>query len=95
MLDGELCDFVWHSRREKKRLARLWHLAHDFLNLWSESNIEHVVSLVQNENRYAVEFNISLFEVVDEASWRRDDDRRTASKLLDLSVHRIATNENG
>lgn len=50
VLYGELCDLVWHCCREKKRLAGLWDLGHDLLDLRGESNVEHMVSLVEDEN---------------------------------------------
>ena len=90
-LIGELLDFAGERRREQQVLALRCHgqERHDPLDVRDEAHVEHPVGLVQHEDLDLPQVNALLLDVVEQSSWRGDEnlDAAAHNRQLLLDVH--------
>ena len=88
VLGGDVNNGRWHRCREQHRLTIHGNRFENALDLRRKTHVEHTVSFVEHEDGDIIEFDGALFEVVDKASRRRDNNVRLFSDRLFLVVHR-------
>jgi hypothetical protein len=75
------------GRGKHHRLPGLRDIAHDLLELRSESHVEHPVGFIEHENFRPRERDRSGTQMVDEPAWRRDDHPGLLPECADLGLH--------
>jgi len=70
---GELQDILWHSGREQRDLDVTWQVSEDLLNLWLESTIEELISLIEDEHLQIVSSEVLASHHIMNTSWGTDD----------------------
>ena len=88
-------DFVWHRRREKQVLPAFWKGADDPPDGLDETEIEHAIGLVEDEEFGLAEASRAGVEVILEAAWGRDQNVEAARERLDLRAMRHAAEDGG
>src|SRR5580704_1677615 len=86
-------DFVWHRRREKQVLPAFWKGADDPANCLDETEIEHAIGFVEDEEFGVAEARRAGVEVILEAAWGCDQDVEAARERLDLRTMRHAAED--
>src|SRR5262249_54519583 len=90
---GDAPDLRRHGGGEKQRLAREGDERSDALDVRNESQVEHAVGLVDDEELDAGEQQASALEVVEQAAGRRDQHIDAARELQVLVVERDAADQ--
>ena len=92
-LDGvvqvALCDgldFAPHGGGEHPGEVLFGKSAEDLVDVLLEAHVEHLVGLVEDEDRDGVEVDYAARHHVEQSARGRDDDVRAAPKLVDLRV---------
>ena len=88
-------DFVWHRRREKQVLPTFWKGADDPANCLDETEIEHPIGFVEDEEFGVAEARRAGVEVILEAAWGCDQNVKAARERLDLRAMRHAAEDDG
>jgi hypothetical protein len=79
-----------HRRAEQHRLARRRRLRKQFLYVRQETEVEHLVRLVEHQHPDAAEVEMPLPGQVEQPARRTDDDVDAALESLDLRLVRAA-----
>ncbi len=87
VLRGDRPDPGRERRREQRGLARLRRRREDRVEVLGEPHVEHLVRLVEDEDRQAVELQGPAVHVVERAAGRRDDDVDPALEGVELRHH--------
>ncbi len=86
-------DFLRHGGREEKILARTAHTRGDLADRLDEAEVEHLVGFVKNEEFDGRQVDGLLFDVVDQAARRGNEDVEAAVQGLVLrTILRAAVN---
>jgi hypothetical protein len=88
VLPRELGDLARHRRGEEQRLTLRRKARHHSPELGSEAHVQHPVRLVEDQHLDVVESRGSGVEVIDQTSWRRDEDRPALTQGLALTFLR-------
>ena len=88
---GQGHDRCRHGGREQHRLATGGAVAEQFLHVGKETEIQHLVGLVQHDDRAAGEVEIPATDEVQQAARGADDDVDPALQRVDLGVVTDAT----
>ena len=88
-------DFVWHRRREKQVLPTFWKGADDPADGLDETEIEHAIGFVENEEFGLAEVRRASVEVILEAARGCDQNVEAARERLDLRAMRHAAEDGG
>ncbi len=86
---GQRDDGLGHGRREQQRAAPCGGRVEDFLEVFAEAHIEHLVGLVEHRGVQLREVERAALEVVAQATGSADDDMRAIAKCAAFlgSVH--------
>src|SRR5262249_14613030 len=76
--------------REERRLAAGRRVAQDRVDVVDEAHVEHLVALVEDDDRERAQVERAAAEVVQHAAGRSDDDLRAGLELIDLTADRLA-----
>ena len=87
---GDRRDARRHRGREERRLLLGGCCLQDRLEVLGEAHVEHLVGLVEHEERDRVELQHPALHVVERAARGRHDDVRATLERADLRVHRRA-----
>ena len=93
VLHGEGRDLGGHGGREQKGLANLGDAPHDVAYLRGKADIEHMVSLVENDDGHIVEAGIALLDVVEQSPRGGDHDGRIKLEEAHLFGDGLAADE--
>ena len=72
---GQPFDRAGHGGGEQQHAARIGSRVEDFLEIFAEAHVEHLVGLVEHHADQSREVERAAFEVVTQPSGRTDDDR--------------------
>jgi len=75
-------DVAGHGRGEEQGLTLGRELPDDAPDIRQEAHIEHLIGLVQHQNLDALQINVSLFDMVQQAAGAGHHDVRAAAKLF-------------
>ena len=88
ILRGDIAHPSWNCRREQADLkfftALVSHRLQDLVYVFLESELEHLVSFIQNDGLDMGEVNVSPLNMVENSSCRADKEIDTAAKLACL-----------
>eukprot|EP00982_Pelagococcus_subviridis_P009474 30925-Pelagococcus_subviridis.AAC.8 len=84
-----------HRRRKEQRLMRRREVLHHLSNLRLEPHVQHAIRLVQDHERNAPEVRVTLMQVVDEATGRRDAHLDALTEVRSLVRHVRASDDDG
>ena len=87
---GDRGDARRECRREEGRLLPGRRLLEDGLEVLREAHVQHLVGLVQREERHAVELERAALQVVERTAGRRHDDVGAVAERAHLRRHRRA-----
>ena len=88
-------DFVGHRRREKQVLPAFWKGADDPPDSLDETEIEHAIGFVEDEEFGVAEARRAGVEVILEAAWGCDQNVEAARERLNLRAMRHAAEDDG
>jgi len=60
-----------------------------------ESHIQHSISFVKDQVRDTLQISVTLLKMVDESTWRSDDDLNPRSQIANLTALWNTTIDNG
>src|SRR5680860_2605 len=83
---GNPSDRRRHRRREQPNLLVFGGVGQDAFDVFLETHLEHLIGLVEHEVFELAEVQSALVEVVDDPTWRPDDDLRTALQPRQLGA---------
>ncbi len=87
---GDLRDRGGNRGREEGGLTLGGRGAEDRLEVLREPHVEHLVGLVEHDERDPIELQAAAAQVVDGPAWRGDDDIDAAAKPAQLLADRLA-----
>ena len=85
-LVGELGDFLRHGRRKQKRLALIRQHAYNGAKVPDESEVEHVVCLVENEVVDHRQVAMAITDEIEQTARRCDNDIGATAQCIDLGA---------
>ena len=83
---GESLHFLWPGSAPHEDLAIGSNLGHDLSNLRFKPHVQHAVRFVHDKVRHTSKVRVALFEMIDQASRRGNDDFATVLKVAYLRV---------
>jgi hypothetical protein len=92
---GQLLDLGREGGREHQVLALLRQQVDDALQVGQEAHVEHAVGFVHDQHLHLAEADVLLFDVVEQAARRGDDDFDAAAQQHGLRFHVHAAEHDG
>ena len=86
--DGE--DAASHRGGEERRLPFAWNSLENLLELLGEAHVEHLVGFVEDERLDRAQRERRTADMVERASWRRDDDVDATTQRAKLELDGLA-----
>src|SRR5215472_688331 len=90
---GDAPDLRRHGGGEEQRLTREWNKLADALDVGNETHVEHAVGFVDHQQLDAGEQEPSALEMVEQATWGRNENVDAAGELRILVVERDAADQ--